>query len=67
MTFEEVLPLLKSGQRIKRAGWKGAWLEMVAGKHTSLGEDYVVAHSSGQPPGPWQAYNDVLADDWEAL
>ena len=69
MDFSNALNVLKSSDRVCRAGWngKGMWLELQrpdAGSKMSL--PYIYMKTAGGELVPWVAsQTDLLADDWE--
>lgn len=75
MTFDEILPLVKEGARVRRAVWEGVrhgvWMELVH-VHADDGREadpiLMIGYPGNQPlrlftGGSW----DLLADDWEIL
>lgn len=72
MTFEEILPHLKQGEKIIRAGWGGAEEYVKYVPATTLeGETmtpYFVINVTGEGYSMFQpTVCDILADDWEIV
>lgn len=72
MTFEEVLPRLKSGERVIRKGWGGAeeYVALVPdreldGEHLNA---FFVIQVTGEGLTMFQpTVCDILAEDWEIV
>jgi len=71
LTFGEALTLLRSGHRIRRAGWngKGMWLALqVPDAHSKMSLPYIYMSTVQGDLVPWLAsQTDVLSDDWELV
>lgn len=62
MKFEEVLPLLKEGKKIRRKGWAKSNLFIY------LRETNIMEKWSDNVERPRRFYHsDILADDWEVV
>lgn len=78
MTFEEILPAVKSGRKAQRAvwdgrgtGWRGCWLELTR-PSLADGRTLMPLLAIGYPDEgmlrPFAGANwDLLADDWELV
>ena len=77
LTFGEVLPKLKSGKKVARAGWngKGMWLTLVDTGYYDVGCSvvgeinlllpWIGMKTADNKFVPWLAsQTDVLAEDW---
>lgn len=72
MTFEEVLPRLKSGEKVIRNGWGGAELYVkLVGETVQDGEKlnpYFVINVEGEGYTMFSpTVCDILADDWTVV
>ena len=72
MTFEEVLPRLRAGEKVIRSGWPGAELYVkLVDKTTFEGEDlnpYFLINVRGEGYTMFTpTVCDLLADDWEIV
>lgn len=76
MTFEEVLPLLKQGKKIRRADWpEGVFLvktRMSYDEEDDILEMWTDEDGVAEPidyPGvePWFCSGDLLEEDWEVV
>ena len=72
MTFEEVLPRLKAGEKIIRKGWGGAELYVKYVPETTLDElkmnPYFVINVTGEGYTMFTpTVCDILADDWDIV
>lgn len=68
MYFEQILPKLKAGYRVKRKGWKTQYIYYYVTKdelkfHV---QPYIRVRDESGKYYPWTPnHNDILADDWE--
>jgi hypothetical protein len=60
MTFEEVLPLLKQGKKIRRSGWHKEFFIVIL-------NDCVAEYSEEGYTHPELWTEDFLAEDWEVM
>ena len=71
MNFGQALDTLKSGGKVRRAGWNGAglWLEFqVPDAHSKMTLPYIYMHTAQGDLVPWLAsQTDILADDWDQV
>jgi hypothetical protein len=55
MKLEDILPLFREGQRIRRESWKKGWYSQIVAPNQDDGESTRVC----------LFLDDILADDWE--
>ena len=72
MTFEEILPRLKNGEKIIRKGWGGAELYVKYVPQTTLDglamNPYFVINVTGEGYTMFTpTVCDILAEDWEVV
>ncbi|TMN21580.1 DUF2829 domain-containing protein [Lentibacillus cibarius] len=72
MTFEDVLPLLKSGEKVIRTGWGGPELYVkLVGESVHEGEKlnpYMLINVEGEGYTMFTpTVCDILADDWQVV
>ena len=69
MDIGQAVNRLRSGGRIRRAGWngQGMWLELqVPDEHSKMTLPYVYMSTAQDGLVPWLcSQTDLLADDWE--
>ncbi len=69
MDFGAALAVLRSGGRVRRAGWhgKGMWIALqVPDEHSKMTLPYLYMKTADNQLVPWLAsQTDMLASDWE--
>ncbi|MCO6018915.1 MULTISPECIES: DUF2829 domain-containing protein [Carnobacterium] len=72
MTFEQILPHLKQGEKVIRSGWGGAELYVVLEKASTHQEEkmnpYFLINVTGEGYTMFTpTVCDILAEDWEIV
>jgi hypothetical protein len=70
MDFGDAIRALKTGKRVRRAGWngKGMWLKLRLGRPIDDMRPYIEMKDAQDMLVPWLAsQTDMLAVDWEIV
>ncbi|HUB64615.1 MAG TPA: MW1434 family type I TA system toxin [Methylocella sp.] len=65
--FEDVLPKLKVGKKIKRASWGRAWLTFFPLPDSPIESVIIVNHPAVRPFVWHPKLDDILAADWQII